>query len=134
MRIVKAADTLSWKIEERKEGNKHTTLICYRKYLDEALAVADESKNSIKLYYEVLKHFKEQISAYVKTTSTGEYVLKYNNDNCWFHRDKNRVMQSFYEFTLKRVCLKNGINFIDGLQKVFSMNSDDILKVQKISE
>jgi hypothetical protein len=50
MFIVKASDPLNWKIEEKKEGNKNSSLIGYRKYLDEALIRAGEDKNSINLY------------------------------------------------------------------------------------
>lgn len=117
-----------WKIEEAKETNKNTTLLCYRKYLDEALCIANDGKNSIKLYYEVLKHFKEQISPHIETTSSGEYALRYTTANSWFHRDKNRIMQSFYEFTLKRVCLKDSVDFMESLKRVFSMKLEDILK------
>ena len=128
MKIISVANNLNWRVEEQKEGNKNLTLVCYRKYLDEALIVANDSNNSINLYYEMLKAFKVLVSPKIELTSTGEYTLKYNNTNSWYHRDKNRVIQSFYEFTLKRVCLKDGVDYMESMKRVFAMKLEDIFK------
>lgn len=131
MKKVRVIDTQNWKIEEQKESNKHSTLICYRKYLDEALIVADEGKNSIKLYYDVFKHFKTVVEPQIDTTSTKEYVLKYDNSNIWYHRDKNRLILNLYEFLLKRVCLSDEVNFTESLKRVHAMSKEDIFKKGK---
>jgi len=128
MRTVSAIDSLNWKIEEKKEGNKNTTLICCRKYLDEALVIADESHKYIKLYNEVFEHFKELVPSKIETTSTGEYKIVFDNANSWYHRNKNIIMQSFYEFTLKRVCMNEKINFNESLKRVHAMSVEDLFK------
>ena len=132
MRIVKIADTLSWKIEEHKEDNKHATIVAHRKYLDEALNLADYGINYIKIYYDVLQHFKTLVEPQIQKTSTGEYMLKYNTANSWYHRDKNRVIQNFYEFMLKKICLSDSVDYKESLKRVHSMSIDEIMTRQII--
>jgi len=127
MRIVKIADTLSWKIEEHKEDNKHATIVAHRKYLDEALNVADYGKNYIKIYYDVLQHFKTLVSPQIQQTSSGEFYIRYDNVNSWYHRDKSRVVQNLFEFILKKICLSDEVDYKESLKRVHSMSIDEIL-------
>ena len=128
MKTITAADTLNWRVEEQKEGNKNLTLLCFRKYLDEALKVADKDKNSLTLYYETLEHFKGLVTPLIETTLKGEYTLKFDNKNQWYHRDKSRIILSFYEFILKKICLRKNLDYLDGLVAVSLMNLEDIYK------
>jgi len=90
--------------------------------------IADESHKYIKLYNEVFKHFKELVPSKIETTSTGEYKIVFDNANSWYHRNKNIIMQSFYEFTLKRVCMSDKINFNESLKRVHAMSVEDLFK------
>ena len=102
MRKVIVSDILNWRIEEHKEDNKHATTICHRKYLDEAFIVADESKNTINLYYEVMKHFKTLVEPQIQKSKSGELYIKYDGNNIWYSRNKDAIMKSFFEFMLRR--------------------------------
>jgi hypothetical protein len=132
MRRVKVSDVLNWRIEEQKEENKTASLIGYRKYLDEALNLADYGRNYIKIYYDVLQHFKTLVEPQIRKTSTDEYMLKYNTANSWYHRDKNRVIQNFYEFMLKKICLSDSVDYKESLKRVHSMSIDEIMTRQII--
>jgi len=128
MFIVKASDPLNWKIEEKKEGNKNSSLIGYRKYLDEALIRAGEDKNSINLYYELMKHFKMLVEPHIETSKKGEHTLKYNDNNMWHSSSKSVVIQSLYEFTLKRVCLSDEVDYQESMKRVHAMSANEIFK------
>ena len=126
-RVINVADSMSWKIEEIKEGNKNPSLLCYRKYLDEALLIADESKNYTDEYNETLEHFKTIVEHKIETTSTGEHLLKHSNNTSWYHRQKTVIIKSYFEFILKRVCLKNEVNFVESLRVLFDMKNEQFL-------
>jgi hypothetical protein len=128
MRKITASDVLNWRIEEQKEENKTASLIGYRKYLDEALIKAGEDKNSINLYYEMMKHFKTLVEPHIETSKKREYTLKYDNNNMWNSRNKNVIMQSLYEFTLKRICLSDEVDYMESLKRVHAMSVDEIFK------
>lgn len=127
-KVISVADTLSWKIEEQKEGNKNISLLCYRQHLNEALIIANESENYTKQYFKVLEHFKELVTHKIEVTSTGEYSLKHSNNNKWNHRKKDTIIKSYFEYILKRVCLQDEVNFKESLSVVFAMKNENILK------
>jgi len=126
-RIISIADAMSWRVSEKKEKNKNLSLVCYRKYLDEALIIANESKNYTNEYNETLKHFKTIVEHKIETTSTGEYLLKHSNNISWYHRQKAVIIKSYFEFILKRICLKNEVNFVESLRVVFDMKNEQFL-------
>lgn len=130
MRKVIVSDILNWRIEEHKEYNKHATTICYRKHLDEALIVADESKNTINLYYEVMKHFKTLVEPQIQKSKTGESFIKYDNHNFWYSRNKDAIMKSFFEFILKKICLSDGVDCMESLKRVH--NNEDFSSLEII--
>jgi len=134
MRITKVADILNWRIEQQKEGNKKITIICYRKYLDEALIVADEDKNTINLYYEVMKHFKTLVEPQIQKSKNRELFIKYDGNNIWYSRNKDAIMQSFFEFTLKKICLSDGVDYQESLKRVYAMSSVDEIMGRKFVE
>jgi len=128
MRTIKANDTLNWRVEEQKEGNKNVTIIGYRKYLDEALIIADESKNSINLYYEMMKHFKTLVEPQIQKSKAGESFIKYDNSNVWYSRNKDAIIKSFFEFLLKRICLSDGVDCKESLNRVHVLSIEEIFK------
>jgi hypothetical protein len=127
LKVISVADAMSWRVEEQKEGNKNLSLVGYRKYLDESLLLADESKNYIEQYYETLEHFKMIVGHKIETTLSGEYFLKHSKRNGWHHRQKDTIIKSYFEFILKRVCLKNDVDFIESLRVVFDMKNEQFL-------
>jgi len=125
--IITASDRLNWKIELISDEGK-PKLKTFRKYLYEALIVADEKQNTLKLYYELFEEFKRLTAHLIKVTSSGELFLKYSTNDSWYSRSSDNILLSFYEFTLKRVCLLEELDYIQGLKRVFSMSLDEVIK------
>ena len=111
---VRVLDNNNWAVVRKTK--KSEAVLKYRKNLLEALSASDESINLENEYNEALKQFTLLVQSQIKKESTGEYSLSYNKSTVWYHRDKERIIHSFFEFTLKKLCL-SGKSYVEAIKE-----------------
>lgn len=115
-RIV-AIDQMNWRLERKKKNSTEFALIGYYKYLVKATLELQEHTKTVSLYYEALKSFKTLIEPQIITRTTGEHILQYDN-NRFYHRDKEKIILSIFEYELKRICLEQKKDYMQSLIQI----------------
>ena len=120
---VRALDSLSWSLVLIGKRDRN---VLTRKYLLEVLeksaeidsAIARELENIKKEYLSKLEQFFDAHITKVKRESSGELSLSFDSNNTWHHRKESVIIQSMFEFMLKRVCLRDGVGYAVALNRV----------------
>jgi len=120
---IRALDSMSWvlilngKTDKKLFTRKYLLEVLFKQVEIDSMRV-DELKVIEKEYLSKLEQFSELHVSKIKIESSGELSLSFDSNNTWHHRSKLVIIQSMFEFILKKICVKKDINYKQALEIV----------------